>query len=257
MGYLRDLRRRRLLARHRLADELWSRLLEEHPVLDGMDPDAMSRLRDLATLFLHEKHYEVAPAAGVTDYGRAVIATQACLPILELGMDWYSPWRTVVVVPMQFTGDFQEVDEAGVVHEWVEEMGGESWDHGPLVVSWEDVEASGWGEGYSVVIHEAAHKLDLSDGEMNGRPALHEDMDPERWTAVMTEALEDLRRRGTKWRRGRVDPYGAESAIELFAVTSETFFEEPRVLARQYPGVYAELRAFYRQDPATRSRRAR
>ena len=257
MAFLRDLRRRRILRRELLPEDQWESIVREHPILDGLEADAFKRLRELVTLFLHEKHFEEARGVTLDAYARAVIATQACLPVLELGIDWLLGWSTVVVVPREFVGDFSHVDEAGVVHEWQEEMGGESWDRGPLVLSWEDVEASGWGDGYNVVIHEVAHKLDLGDGEVNGRPALHADMDPSRWADVMGAALKDLGRRGKRWRKGSVDPYGAEGPEELFAVTSESFFEEPQVLRRQYPEVYAELRAFYRQDPAQRERRKR
>ena len=49
-----------------------------------------------------------------------------------------------------------------------------------------------------------------------------------------------------------LDPYGAESPAEFFAVTSEAFFETPHILQREYPDVYRQLAAFYRQDPAAR-----
>ena len=57
----------------------------------------------------------------------------------------------------------------GVEHRWEEERSGESWLGGPVVLSLEDVEASGCGDGYNVVIHEMAHKLDMLDGDANGR----------------------------------------------------------------------------------------
>jgi Mlc titration factor MtfA (ptsG expression regulator) len=49
-----------------------------------------------------------------------------------------------------------------------------------------------------------------------------------------------------------IDPYGAESAGEFFAVASEAFFETPELLAPAYPAVYEQLRLFYRQDPLAR-----
>jgi Mlc titration factor MtfA (ptsG expression regulator) len=255
MGALRDIRRRRILSRYPLPDDLWADVLEQHPILRDLDEAETSRLRRLVTVFGHEKTFEAAHGVELDELHRTVIATQACLPILGLDLDWLTGWSTVVVVPREFVGEFTQIDDAGVVHEWQEEMGGESWDRGPLVVSWEDVEASGWGEGYSVVIHEVAHKLDLGDGAVNGRPALHADMDGSRWDATMAAALEELRRRGPRWRRGRIDPYAAEGPEELFAVCTESFFEEPRVLWKQLPAVYGELRTFYRQDPLARAQR--
>ena len=98
-------------------------------------------------------------------------------------MEWYENWKTIVVVPDVFVEEHTSFDAAGVVHEWDEDKSGESWDGGPVLLSWKDVEASGWGDGYNVIIHEAAHRLDLLDGEVNGRPALHKGMDPRRVAA--------------------------------------------------------------------------
>jgi len=210
----------------------------------------------MATIFLHEKTFEGADGLEPTDVIREVISVQACLPILNLGMEWYESWKTIVVVPDVFIEEHTEVDSAGVAHEWQEDNSGESWDAGPVVLSWKDVEESGWGDGYNVVIHEAAHRLDLLDGEVNGRPALHEGMSPREWLEVFSRAFEDLSRRAAaKKRRLRMDPYAATDDGEFFAVASEYFFEQPEVLQSEYPDVYRLLCAFYRQDPARRRER--
>ena len=49
-----------------------------------------------------------------------------------------------------------------------------------------------------------------------------------------------------------VDPYAAEAPEEFFAVMSEAFFEIPKQLQSDYPGIYRQLQKFYRQDPAAR-----
>ena len=51
-----------------------------------------------------------------------------------------------------------------------------------------------------------------------------------------------------------LDPYAAEAPEEFFAVMSEVFFEQPAVLHRDYPAVYAQLAAFYRQQPLMAAR---
>ena len=48
------------------------------------------------------------------------------------------------------------------------------------------------------------------------------------------------------------DPYAAENPGEFFAVISEAFFESPGLLRAQYPTLYEQFAAFYRQDPAAR-----
>jgi len=254
MRLFREARRRRLLGERLLDDEAWGCLVEQHPVLEGLDSGELERLKGLTTVFLHEKTFEAAEGLELEAHMMAVISLQASLPVLNLGLDWYRNWKTVVVVPRQFDQEHREIDSNGVVHEWTEVDLGESWDKGPVVLSWDDVEASGWADGFNVVVHEAAHRLDLLDGAVNGRPALHEEIDPEEWKSVFTAAFGDLEQRVRRRRRTAVDPYALENPGEFFAVTSELFFERPRALEREYREVYRLLAAFYRQDPARRLR---
>ena len=78
----------------------------------------------------------------------------------------------MLVVPKAYTREYVEVDEASVVREYQESTHGDAPPdgYGSVVLSWENVEESGWGDGYNVVIHEAAHILDARDGSMDGRP---------------------------------------------------------------------------------------
>ncbi len=254
MSFVRRLLRPRVLRNSLIPDETWATLLSQHPILKGLSSDETHRLRQLTTLFIHEKTFSAAEGIDLTDHLRAVIAVQACLPILGLDIDWYANWKTVVVVPDIFTEEYAESDDAGVVHEWEEEdRSGLSWDEGPVVLSWEDIEDSGWGDGYNVVIHEAAHRLDQTDGAINGCPALHKGMDPEEWRGVFSGSFKDLRKRiYSRKRRSKIDSYATENDSEFFAVATEYFFEKPRVLTSEYPEVYRLLSTFYRQDTAAR-----
>jgi hypothetical protein len=251
MGILRRLRPSRILRNSLLDEESWQDILAQHPIFERLSAGEKARLRELTTLFLHDKVFEAADGVALDDFGRAVIAAQACLPVLELGLEWYSNWKTVVVVPDIFVAEHTEYDGAGVAHEWQEDNSGESWDSGPVILSWKDVEASGWGDGYNVIIHEAAHRLDQLDGEVNGRPALHKGMSAQEWLDVFSRAYADLRGKAGRRKKSRIriDEYAAESDSEFFAVASEYFFEKPRLLRSEYTDVYRLLAAFYRQDP--------
>ena len=255
MRFFRNARRAHLLKNNLLPPETWSWLVEDHPILAGLSDPELQRLRALATLFLHEKVFEGADGIDLTPAMCAVISVQACLPVLALGLEYYENWKTTVVVPDVFQEEHSEEDAAGIVHEWREDQSGESWDTGPVLLSWKDVEASGWGDGYNVIIHEAAHRLDILDGEINGRPSLHDGMDPAEWHTVFSGAFADLKRRARRGKRKlRIDPYAIQDDAEFFAVTSEYFFEKPSLLAEEYADVYRLLSAFYRQDPRARRR---
>ena len=227
----------------------WAAAIEGLPILDRLDGTEVARLHGLATRFIAAKTIEPVQGQTLEALDVVVIAAQACVPILSLGLDAYASWRTVVVYPAGFISRGRDVDDAGVEHAWEEERGGESWVGGPVVLSFEDVEASGHGDGYNVVIHEMAHKLDMLDGDANGRPPLHRGMDPVAWTRDFSAAYDDLNARIESGEEPPIDEYAAEEPGEFFAVASEFFFESPGVLDDAYPSVYAHLRGFYRQDP--------
>ena len=235
-----------------VTDEMWQTVRRSLPIVATLsEPDA-AKLRVLTDSFRHTKSIEGAGGFELDEESRVVVAAQACVPILELGMEAYTGWRSVVVYSGGFMSRGTSVDETGVEHEWEEPRSGESWFRGPVVLSWEDVAASGRLEGYNVVIHEMAHKLDMLNGDANGFPPLHAEMDGAVWYRVFTEAFEDLDARVEAGEETDIDEYAAEEPGEFFAVASEYFFEAPDVLHECYPKVYAELRAFYRQDPIDR-----
>ena len=120
---------------------------------------------------------QVSSAMRLDDAMRVRIAALACLPVLNLGLDCYAGFVAVVVYPDEFViRDRETEDEDGVVHTEDAVLTGEAWEHGPVILSWQDIEASGQGAGYNVVAHEFAHKLDMQSGEANGVPPLHSGM---------------------------------------------------------------------------------
>jgi len=247
-------RRRRLLRRLQLPEILWNSAFSRLPLLHRLEPEEQQRLRDLALLFLHEKVLEIPQQLELDDTMQLMLALQACLPILNLGLDWYEGWVSVIIYPDQFISNQPYTDAAGVVHRQRRVLSGEAWLRGPVVLAWEDVEGSGECDGDNVVLHEFAHKLDMLNGDANGHPPLHKGMKIEDWSRAFGAAYEDFRRHA-QW-QDAINPYAAESPAEFFAVLSEVFFEIPEVLIDLYPAVYAQMRAFYKQDPAAGFARA-
>ncbi len=254
IGLLRNWRRRRILKRSTLAPDLWTPTVDALPILDFLDAGSTERLRQLTILFSHEKRFDAVGDCVLDDRDRVLIAAQAVLPILNLGIDWYNGWTTLIVYPAEFVAPREERDESGVVHSYHQVMSGESWQHGPVVLSMEDVNVSGRCDGYNVVIHEMAHKLDMLDGGPNGCPPLHRGMNRARWAEAFTAAYRDLQRRVDTGEDTPIDPYAAEDPAECFAIFSEYFFEMPELLVDRYPDAYRQLVQFYRQDPERRRR---
>jgi len=253
LGFLHRWRRARRLAAIQVPPPLWACVEATLPFLDFLEPDERERLRELARGFLAEKQFHGAHGFVLTDEIMLGIALQACLPILHTGLDAYRGWVGVVVYPGDFVIPRHEMDEAGVVHEYDDEVLGEAWEGGPVLVSWHaEGEAP---EGVNVVIHEFAHKLDMENGDVDGLPLLPAGMSRRKWAAVFTDAYERFCEEVDAGDDTLLDPYGAESPAEFFAVASEAFFEIPLLLERELPAVYGQLRDFYRVDPARGERR--
>ncbi|MEW5893488.1 MAG: M90 family metallopeptidase [Pseudomonadota bacterium] len=234
----------------RVAEADWQAALGR-PLFAGLTAEERERLLGLARHLIADKTFSGAAGLQVDGRMAATIAAQAALPILNLGAGWYAGWQEIVVYPGEFVPEREEVDEAGVVHRVRRPLSGEAWEGGPLVLSWDDVEASGHGEGYNVVIHEFAHKLDMMNGAVDGLPRLASAA-VEDWAAAFSPAYEDFCRRVDADEPVELDPYASESPAEFFAVLSEYFFEWPEPLQAAYPAVYAQMQRFYRQDPLAR-----
>lgn len=249
---LRRWRENRRLQRLTVPVEAWEAAIADWPVAARYRGEARTRLRDMALRFLLRKQFVAADGLEITDAMQLRIATMAAVPVLELGLEWYDGWVTLILYTGAFIPAHDREDEYGIVHTEREPLTGETSEHGAVILSWEDVAGASGEDAYNVVIHEMAHKLDMrSDGGPNGAPPLHADMDPVAWARAFTAAWEDLENRAAADGDDElpIDPYALQDAGEFFAVTSECFFEAPARLAEYWPELYRQLSVFYRQDP--------
>lgn len=250
LGFFKTWRRKRALRSEGLDEALWQRVTGSLPFLQGLTAAEGQRLKDCAVLFLDEKEMHGARGFVLTDAVRLSIAVQACLPILNLGLDAYQGWVGIVIYPGEFKVRREEMDASGVVHQYDDELSGEAWPGGPVILSWQDVTL---GEaGYNVVIHEFAHKLHMSRGDMDNFPLPHAHMDRERWLAAWDTAYDQFCAQVDRGMDTVIDPYASEQPAEFFAVLSEAFFTLPQEVRSLYPDLYAQLALFYKQDPAAR-----
>lgn len=254
LGALRNWRRKRILRHTTLDEKLWCSVLARYPFTRVLSAAERERLRESAILFLNEKSITGAGGLEVRDEIRMCVAAQACMLVLNLDLEFFRGWVEVIVYPDEFLVDYEYVDEGGVAHRVKAPTSGESWLEGPVILSWADAERG--GDGYNVVIHEFAHKLDMLNGNANGFPPLHAEMDQARWSDTFGAAYEEFCERIERREETVIDPYAAENPAEFFAVLSEAFFETPDAVQSAYPEVYGELASFYCQDPAQRLSRA-
>ncbi|XZG71516.1 zinc-dependent peptidase [Chitinibacteraceae bacterium HSL-7] len=251
-GFWRERKRAKVLARSPVPDELWQRIVRM-PLLIGLNADELARLREHVSWFVHEKAITSVDGLELNDDARVMLAVQAVLPILNLGFDAYDDWHELVVYPGGFVSRARHVDPIGVVHEFDEHLAGQARGDGPVLLSLADANHSPWLDGWNVVIHEVAHKLDMrGPGGANGCPPLNADMSADAWQRDFSRAFNQLRRIADAGGYSPIDLYAAENPAECFAVFSEYFFETPHAIAEHYPAIYTQLKAFYRQDPLAR-----
>ncbi len=261
-----------------IADDLWQQALARLPYAAALGAADRARLRALCEQLLARKEMAAGADLELTAAIQVQIAVQACLPILNLGIDWYRGWTSIVVYPSEFVAPRRVTDDDGVVHEYDEPISGEAWEGGPLVVSWHatDDEATPGGWSHNVVIHEFTHKLDMLNGDADGLPPfdrnLHPQLDARRWRATLADAFErfgaeldlieselpadvdpDSAEADAYYAHLPLDPYAAQDEGEFFAVSSEQFFVDPERLARAFPDWYELLVQFFCQDPRARA----
>jgi len=245
---------RYILQRYAIKHNLWQVVSEELLLLQKMSPVEKAHLRELSTLFLQRKNI-VGVRCQMTEKMRVMIAAQACLPALSLGIELLTGWRDIIVYPDAFRVSRNEMDEYGIVHQNERILSGESWSRGPVVLSWEDIQQDLQvvHQGHNVIIHEIAHKLDMLNGQANGMPPLHVGMQTTQWTAALSAAYKQLNLHLDHHHRICVNPYAATNPAEFFAVFSEYFFCAPDILHTHFADVYKQLQLYYRQDPYHRS----
>ena len=251
-GWFGRWRRARAVQRQAIDARQWQRVVSRLSFLRMLPAEDQRRLCELVAVFLDRKTINGAGSLNMTREMQLIIAAQACLLVLNLDLDFYDDWVEVIVYPDEFVIDHEYIDEDGVMHHVRAPASGEAWEQGPVILSWRDAEEADGGDGYNVVLHEFAHKIDIHNGAADGFPPLHADMDRRAWTDTLSAAYGDFQRRLEQREETALDEYAAEDPAEFFAVLSELFFERPDVLSAMYPAVYAQIALFYKQNPLTR-----
>ena len=229
-----------------LDDTLWRQAAAGLPWLRRLESDREHRLRLLASEFLRDKVITPLQGLRLNEVQRLRLAMLCCLPLLEFGREGLHGWSQLLVYPQAFRVQRNHMDAQGVLHEWDDELIGEAWERGPVVLSWANVrtDIAAPSDGFCVVAHEIAHKLDALDGAMDGTPPLPRDWQKQ-WASDFQRAYEALCADVDDGRDTAIDPYAAESPEEFFAVCTEHHFSDVATLRKAMPEVAAHLQRFY------------
>lgn len=222
-----------------------------------LDEAERARLHALIQIFIAEKHWEGAGGLELTDEIRVTISAQACLLLLGLPHDFYRNvvsiivYPATVVAPPRRPGFFENVPTP--VAQPLPILG-QAMHGGPVIIVWDAaLHCSRHPElGHNVVYHEFAHKLDMLDGMADGTPPLRDRAEFHDWIETCSRTYLQLRQDIARGRKTFLGAYAATSEAEFFAVATERFFDQPRLMLDQAPDLYRVLRAYFRQDPVAR-----
>ena len=230
--------------------QLWQQASERSALLAGLTPEANARLAETAAHFLAGKTITPVDGLSLSPADHVLLAGLCCLPLQRLGAAGLQGWSELIVYPEAFRVQRSHVDAAGVMHQWDDELIGEAWDNGPLILSWADVQADldDPAAGFCVAVHEMAHKIDVLDGALDGTPPLPRDWQRQ-WAADFQREWEGFCQRVDAGQDTLIDPYAAEAEEEFFAVASEYHFSAPHLLAAELPAVAAHLQRYYGTSP--------
>jgi Mlc titration factor MtfA (ptsG expression regulator) len=236
----------------------WRQILSEKIAhFSYLSSEERVRLEQFVQIFIAEKDFEGCNGQIITDEIKVVIASQACLLILNLPHDFYAKVNSIlvypstVVLPKSRTGVFTR---GPLIARTDTPIVGQAFMHGTVILVWDVIkrEAAHPRGGHNVVYHEFAHILDMFDGKADGTPLLRDREQYREWAEVCTRVFYDLRKKMEKGRKTFLNNYAATNEAEFFAVATEYFFDRPVRMQKKRPELYEVLKGFYRQDTALR-----
>lgn len=240
----RPLRRARIMSAPLSAADLdW---LRRHvPLYRGASGADKERFEGEVAWALHEWSFEGVDGVTLTDELRLGVAAGVAT-LLHGRPGWKVPGgRSVIFYPSSFNDEYDPDGDEGV-------FSGMAHGQGPILLSAPDVR-HGWArsDGFNVVLHELAHRLDFFQAQADGVPS---------WVdARSVDAWEDLVRK-EMWRakvgRSILSRYASTAPEELFAVATEAFFERPWDLHEHHPDLFKAMREIYQIDPTKASERS-
>ncbi len=228
-------------------------LRESVPYYRLLSDEHRERLAAMVHTFIREKEFVAHHGVEIDDEVRITIAGMACLLLVgipHLGV--YPNVREVIVRPQQFGDEVEAIGPDGRKYTIRNMRIGEAWYRGPIVLAWNNVlrAVAAPCDGYNVVFHEFAHAIDGLTGTTNGSPPMETPEQAADWSRVFSDAFDKFMEANRLGESTFLDPYGASSPAEFFAVVTEHFFEQPRQMLRRHRPLYEQLKRFYRQDPA-------
>ncbi len=186
----------------------------------------------------------------VDDIDKVFIAASAVIPMFGFTAWQYHNLNTVLLYPEHFNEAFDlDGEERRVMG-----MVGSGSMNDKMILSKPALQKGFKNETdkNNTAIHEFVHLLDKMDGDTDGIPeVLLEKQYTIPWINQMHKEIDAIIKN-----RSDINPYGATSKTEFFAVASEYFFERPALFKERHPELYKLMEEIFDQTPAIKAKAA-
>jgi Mlc titration factor MtfA (ptsG expression regulator) len=246
----RRLQRRRAILSRPFPGQ-WEEILQREVVFfRALEPADQVRFRRQLQVFLGEKSI-TGIGTRVDTATRVLAGASAIIPIFGFPEWEWDQINEVLIYPSRFDEDFS-FDTGKVKGQGRSILGmvGTGGMNRLMILAKPDLLAGfrNPGDKKNVGLHEFAHLLDKSDGQVDGLPGVGLDR------RSIGPWLELVRRKMAEIERGEsdIDPYALIHEAEFFAVATEYFFERPGVMQKKHPELYTMLERVFRQKLSAR-----
>lgn len=175
----------------------------------------------------------------IDDKCRVLIASSAIIPIFKFPEWEYDKISEIIVYLSNFDMNFNYSSKDANIQGMV--------GIGHTMVLSKDSLISGFSnmvDKQNVGIHEFIHKIDETDGLIDGIPAvLMSNKIQNEWQQIMKEEMAKMEEG-----KSEINSYGLTNEAEFFAVVSEYFFEKPYEMLSKHSSLYNLLCKIFKQD---------
>jgi Mlc titration factor MtfA (ptsG expression regulator) len=171
-----------------------------------------------------------------------LIASSAVIPVFGF-KDWHYPTVTgIIIYPDNFNEDFEFSDKSGPRR--IAGSIGTGRLENKMILSRKALHHGfkNSKDKRNTAIHEFVHLIDKMDDNVDGVPKiLMQNMNTIPWLKLVHDKMEAINKD-----KSDIRAYGGTKQAEFFAVASEYFFENPKLMKRKHPELYKMMAECFR-----------
>lgn len=214
-----------------------------HPILldnvqfyKSLSPEKQKRFQAKMMQFLSEVHIEGVQLK-LEELDKILVAASAVIPVFGFTNWQYTNLSGVLLYPDNFNEDFNFKDDNS--KRIIAGMVGTGRLEKQMILSKKALYHgfSNQTDKSNTGIHEFVHLIDKMDGDTDGIPEYviqHAYIIP--WLNIIHKEMEAINNN-----KSDIRSYGSTNQAEFFAVASEYFFENPKLMKRKHPELYNML----------------